>query len=138
MSCLFQSLSSFVTHQDYSKLRQDICNFLAKNPKLLGDIDLKTIAEIDQTNIEDYVKNMRNNATWGGAIEIRAFCEMYKVNVLVKNIRNNSTDENHPKNIQFLCSDPTSRWVFISWNGGHFEPVIVHIKDDPLFSHSEL
>lgn len=128
MSCLFQSLSSFVSHQDYSKLRQDICDFLEQNPKILGDLDLKAIFETEQISLENYIKHMRNNATWGGAIEIRAFCEMYNVNVLVKNIRNNTLDKNSPKDIEFLSSESVNKWVVISWNGGHFEPVVVKLQ----------
>jgi len=130
MSCLFQSLSSFVSHQDFIKLRQDICDFLQTNPKLVGgEIDLKTIAELDDTNIEKYVSHMRSNSTWGGAIEIRAFCEMYDVNVIVKNIRNAATNEEETY-IEFLCSNNKDRWVVISWNGGHFEPI--------LFKHGDV
>lgn len=74
---------------------------------------------------------MRNNATWGGAIEIKTFCEMYQVNVMVLNIRNNETDKDSPKEIKFIASSPSTRWIGISWNGGHFEPVnIIDIKKD--------
>lgn len=130
MSCLFQSLSSFVSHQDFIKLRQDICDFLETNPKLVGgEIDLKTITELDDTSIEDYVRHMRSNSTWGGAIEIRAFCEMYDVNIIVKNIRHLEKDD-EDKCIEFLCSNNKDRWVVISWNGGHFEPI--------LFKHGDI
>lgn len=128
MSCLFQSLSSFVSHQDYSKLRQDICDFLEKNPKILGDLDLKSIIDTENITLENYIRHMRNNATWGGAIEIRAFCEMYGVNVLVKNIRNNVIDKGSPKDIEFLTSQDVNKWVIISWNGGHYEPVLVKLQ----------
>jgi len=65
---------------------------------------------------------MRSNAVWGGAPEIKSFCEMYKVNVIVKNIRGGNINED----ITFSCNTPTNRWVVISWNGGHFEPVLYH------------
>ena len=130
MSCLFQSLSSYVSHQDYSKLRQDICNYLESNPKILDDINLDKLLEFDDISINDYIKNMRNNATWGGAIEIKTFCEMYQVNILVLNIRNNETDKDSPKEIKFIASSPSTRWIAISWNGGHFEPVYINDIDD--------
>jgi hypothetical protein len=124
MSCLFQSLSSYVSHQDYSKLRQDICDFLETNPTILDDMPLDKMVELDGVSIQDYIKHMRSNATWGGAIEIKSFCEMYKVNVLVLNIRNNQTDiESTTKEIKFLSSTPSQKWVSITWNGGHFEPI---------------
>jgi hypothetical protein len=128
MSCLFQSLSSYVSHQDYSKLRQDICDFLETNPTILDDMPLDKMVELDGVSIQDYIKHMRSNATWGGAIEIKSFCEMYQVNVLVLNIRNNQTDmETTTKEIKFLSSVPSQRWVSITWNGGHFEPINIEI-----------
>lgn len=127
MSCLFQSLSSFITHHDYIKLRQDICDFLLENPKLIEGMDMKTILDLDGLTLENYTSHMRSNSTWGGAIEIKAFCELYKVNILVKNIRR--TDEE--KDIQFICaSEETDKWIVISWNGGHFEPVIIEIPEE--------
>ena len=123
MSCLFQSLSSYVSHQDYSKLRQDICDFLETNPNILDDMPLDKVVELDNISINDYIKHMRNNATWGGAIEIKSFCEMYQVNVIVINIRNNSQDKDSSKEIKFTSSKPSNRWVGITWSGGHFEPI---------------
>lgn len=91
----------------------------------MSGLDLKTIMETENISIEDYVRQMRSNATWGGAIEIKAFCDMYKVNVLVKNIRNENRDPNIPDSIEFLCNDTNiNRWVEITWNGGHFEPIL--------------
>ena len=87
-------------------------------------MSLEQIVELDNVSIQDYIKHMRNNATWGGAIEIKAFCEMYNVNVEVINIRNNERDTHSKKEIKFLSHTPSNRWVSITWNGGHFEPVV--------------
>ncbi len=90
----------------------------------MQDLDLKSIIETENTSLQDYITQMRSNSTWGGAIEIKAFCEIYKVNVLVRNIRNDNRNPNTPDNIEFLCNEETNRWVEITWNGGHFEPVL--------------
>ena len=117
MSCLFQSLSHFITHNDYRKLRQDICNFLDSNSPLLDNLTIKEIAEFEGMSKDDYIKNMRNDATWGGAPEIRAFCEMYKVGVKVVVLASK-------KIIDFYPSEPNDIFVMISWNGSHFEAIL--------------
>lgn len=117
MSCLFQSLSRFITHHDYRKLRQDICNFLDSNAPLLDNLTIKDIAEFEGMTKEAYINNMRNDATWGGAPEIRAFCEMYKVSVKVVVLSSK-------KIIEFKPSVESEIFVMISWNGSHFEAIL--------------
>lgn len=90
----------------------------------MSDLDVKTIIETENISLQDYIRQMRSNATWGGAIEIKAFCDIYNVNVLVRNIRNENRDPNTPDTIEFLCNNNTNRLVEITWNGGHFEPVL--------------
>lgn len=116
MSCLFQSLSYFLAHKDYSRLRQDICNFLDSNQPLVDDLTIKDIAEFDGINKETYIQNMRNDNTWGGAPEIKAFCEMYKVKVKVIIGQNGKQIEFNPSNQE------ATKFVVITWSGNHFEP----------------
>ena len=117
MSCLFQSLSRFITHGDYRKLRQDICDYLDTNAPLLDDLTIKDIAEFEGMSKDDYIRNMRNDSTWGGAPEIRAFCEMYKVSVKVVVLSSR-------KIIEFSPSQKSDIFVMISWNGSHFESIL--------------
>jgi len=117
MSCLFHSLAKFVSHHDYQKLRQDICNFLDSYQPLLDDLTIKEIAELDGITKEQYIENMRQDSTWGGAPEIRAFCEMYNVGVKVLVLQSG-------KLIEFKPTKDSSIFVLISWNGGHFEAVM--------------
>jgi hypothetical protein len=117
MSCLFHSLSAFVSHHDYRKLRQDICNYLESNQPLLDDLTIKEIAELEGLSKEQYIENMRSDNTWGGAPEIRSFCEMYNVGVKVLVIGTG-------KLIEFKPTNESNVFVVISWTGNHFEPVM--------------
>lgn len=115
MSCLFQSLSYFLSHKDYKRLRQDICNYLESNKPLVDDLTIKDIAEFEGIDKDTYIQYMRNDNTWGGAPEIKAFCEMY--NVIVKVIVLSTG-----KKIEFKPSNQdTTRFVVITWSGNHFE-----------------
>jgi hypothetical protein len=95
MSCLFNSLSTFVSVSP-EKLREDICNFIEANSKaLLPGLDEKVLLGSD---LKKYVAAMRQPGTWGGAIEIQAFCQMYNAEVRVTNIR--GSDAPRRKHVQ--------------------------------------
>lgn len=84
MSCLFNSLSAFVSVSP-QKLRDEICDYIEANPtSLLPGLDEKILLGTDMNR---YVAAMRQPGTWGGAIEIQAFCQLYDAEVHVTNLR---------------------------------------------------
>ena len=121
MSCLFESLSVFLKQGENKtvsakELRQEICNYLEKNPKILDDIEFSEIAKWESNmKINDYIRKMRMQNTWGGAIEIRCFCIMYNTNVVVK--YNN-------KNIVFNPIQKSNNIIYLNYNGSHYTPII--------------
>lgn len=121
MSCLFRSLSFFVDSVDEDGLRQIICDYLEKNPPLMSDMTLQDILHIDGVDTDDYVRGMRNPSEWGGAIEIKAFCEIYQVGVVV---RVRSTRKEIVFKPSSLENATCLRAVRIEWQGSHYEPVM--------------
>ena len=117
MSCLFDSLSRFIESKDINGtfLRKIICDYLATNPSLLLDAEeLKTIVFIETgLTVDEYINLMRNPSTFGGAIEIRAFTQLFKLNVCVKSVPNN-------KRIEFI-ENAQYRWCVLSWTGNHYD-----------------
>ena len=127
MSCLFRSLSFFISNTNENQLREIIVNFLENDPVLIFP---KTKAseiipiEFPNETLENYVRKMKKTHTWGGAIEIKAFCELFKMKVFVKVLKNSD-------NIEFIpsywtednCTINKSRQIKISWNGFHYEPI---------------
>jgi hypothetical protein len=121
MSCLFQSLSFFMINNNPDTLRQDICNYLDLNPNLVDNLTLDQIMNIDGVTKEQYIAEMRKNSTWGGAIEIKAFCDIYHINVEVIILNNGIAEQ---KTILFQPDlKPCNRLLKITWNGNHFEPL---------------
>lgn len=115
MSCLFDSLSFFVKDMNSKDMRQLICSYLESDPMLIGRDRFSKL--ISGKKIEDYITSMRNTNVWGGAFEIRAFCDIFKCKVIVHNIRDvqNSTIEFSPKIFH-------GKIISIIWNGSHFTP----------------
>ena len=136
MSCLFHSLSRFVG-EDSSTLRKKICDYLATNPTLFGDVTASSTMEWDGVR-GDYVQDMRSTSTWGGAIEIKAFCNLYGMKVVVENIRDRNGDT-----IEFVPESgaENSKEIRITWSGGHYEPLVparVTAEPPPALSHPEV
>ena len=115
MSCLFDSLSTYV-HTSPHNLRNMICHYLETNPLLMDDMTAETVikAECD-SDFKKYIASMYNSSTMGGAIEIKAFVNMFRINITVVSLPNN-------KLIEF--TSPGNEVVKkIRWTGGHFDPL---------------
>ena len=81
MSCLFDSLSVYLPHSA-SEIRRKICDYLEDNNTILDGLDTRSILEQEHAG---YVPWMRDQSTWGGAIEIKAACDIWNVAIQVHN-----------------------------------------------------
>ena len=112
MSCLFNSFSKIVG-EDSPSIRARICDWLATDPALMEDLSASTVALVESGKpLDTYVMQMRHMNTWGGAIEIRAFVQLWKRPVKVWAIRQRRW-------IEFPCAEGEE--CRISWTGGHYE-----------------
>ena len=116
MSCLFNSLSHFIK-LDSNTIRQQICDYLEQNKPILDGLETKDILVLEGNQ---YIQNMRRQNTWGGAIEIQAACNIWKMKTHVNCRRGNENS-----NIEFLpiIGEPEKE-ITLEWTGGHYEPVI--------------
>lgn len=117
MSCLYQSLHYFVPQDDVQLIRQKICNFLAS----LETVNAKHAASYllweSNMDLASFVSEHRLPNTWGEAIHIRVFCELYRMRVMVRVQANGGTP------IEFIPADGVYfRTIWIEWQTAHFEP----------------
>ena len=119
MSCLFNSLSAFVKESP-QVIRGRICDFLATDPALLDDLSASLVISIESgKQLGPYVATMRSPSTWGGAIEIRAFVQLWRRPVKVYVIRTRRWIE-----FAYTAASPAlGPECKISWTGGHYEPI---------------
>ena len=126
MSCLFDSLSHFLSNVEAHELRLMITKYLSHDPVFFEDTDhgrLSSLLQLEDTpvDLETYVKNMSDPNTWGGAIEINAFCNMLNARVEVHVMQNNQTIEFLPKN----TSAPPVITFRIGYTGNHYIPISI-------------
>lgn len=116
MSCLFNTLSKFISLSS-NDLRENICNYLQNNPILYDDMraeDAIMWSNEGYKDINQYISMMRRTSTWGGAIEIKSFCNMYHTKVTVNG-------RNGRERVEFLpIIKSSSNDININWNGGHY------------------
>lgn len=116
MSCLFDSLSFFLSSVSSFELRQMICDYIQSNKSLIENIpNSDLIAWSANISMDNYIASMRKPHIWGGAIEIKAFCDLFKKNVRIHSLPNNRT-------IECLGVDSVE-WIDLQWTGGHYTPV---------------
>lgn len=120
MSCLFNSLSHFV-HEAPQAIRGRICDYLAGDPELVDDMSASLVVALETNGLplERYVAHMRSPSTWGGAIEIRTFVQLWRRPVRVWVIRTRRWIE-FPWSGEGTAAGPDCK---ISWTGGHYEPM---------------
>lgn len=124
MSCLFDSLSIYLVTDDSKKvnsnqLRQEICSYLERNPKLMDDVNVSQITKWESnTELGEYISKMRMSSTWGGAVEILCFCNMYNSNVIV---------HHQGREIEFKSKEKSNNNIHLNYNGCHFTPIKLEI-----------
>jgi hypothetical protein len=118
MSCLFNSLNYFI-QEGSSEIRQKICDYLQENKPIMDGLETNTILSFENPVPSKYIENMRLMSTWGGAIEIQAACNIWKLHIIVNNHRNLGSPD-----IEFIpINSVYNKTIHIYWNGGHYEPI---------------
>ena len=122
MSCLFNSLAFHTTGSyNATELRKLICDYLEKDPILIEDTKFSKLlsSSTKHQSLQHYVSQMRKPSTWGSAFEVRAFCEIFHVIILVKTPQGRFIEfqPNRRNKNQHL------KKIKIDWNGYHYEPI---------------
>ena len=128
-NCLFRALSTILTgsQESFSKIRAEICRFIAVQGSSFISRYLKTKFE-DVAPIQ-YLKksNMDTDAIWGSDVEIIAFSKMLDVDIFVANLHNDvKKNECHWTWYRYSSqyhkySNPA---IYLTNSSNHFEPVI--------------
>tara|TARA_B110000879_G_C11181231_1_gene518506 strand:+ start:3209 stop:3814 length:606 start_codon:yes stop_codon:yes gene_type:complete len=117
-SCLFSSIAYLLDDKfdENSKLkyRQLLINYLENI-----EIDIATLG----TTKEDYINEMININTWGGAIELKLFSELFQTEIVSFDIQFNRADI-------FGQEKNYIHRIFVLYNGVHYDPLVMATTED--------
>ena len=120
MSCLFVSLGQLLDMCP-NYLRQCICDYLDQNQPIIDGIPTSDLLRLDRA---EYVKEMRLESTWGGAIEIQCACILWQLRILVLN----NSEQSGPL-IEFVpVTGDYQRTLSLCWTGSHYTARTVSCK----------
>ena len=122
MSCLFNSLAPAVgLHPEV--LRKALAAYLKTDPQLLDNIKATDIIKwTEGKNLNDYAQRMSQPGVWGGAIEIRAFCELFEMDVCIHVLYTG-------QQFSVETSKEPRKTVHISYTGNHFESMYISFNN---------
>ena len=117
-SCLFSSIaylleSNFDNNSKY-KYRQLLINYLETK-----DIDMSILG----TTKEDYINQMLDINTWGGAIELKLFSELFETEIVSFDIQFNRADT-------FGAECNYINRIFVLYNGIHYDPLVMATNEE--------
>jgi len=123
MSCLFLSLAPIVNMHPM-EVRLRIVEYLKTNPAIMDELKAEDIVKLSDTKetFQSYTEKMKSPDTWGGALEIRAFCQLFKVNVTVHVVYTG-------KEFTFYSNIASSKTMHIKYTGTHFVPYYISILE---------
>ena len=120
-SCLFSSIGYLIDNKNFNEetklqYRQLLVNYLQTNTFEEGLLELPK---------EDYIANLENPSTWGGAIELKIFSDMFQIEIASIDVQSNRVDifgqdKNYPQRI------------YVIYNGVHYDPLVMAYTDDPI------
>lgn len=117
-SCLFSSIAYLLddNFDENSKLkyRQLLINYLENI-----EIDIATLG----TTKEDYINQMLDINTWGGAIELKLFSEIFQTEVVSFDIQFNRADI-------FGQDKNYIHRIFVLYNGIHYDPLVMATSEN--------
>lgn len=99
-------------------MRSKICDYLKTNPRM-NDVKVSECIQWETgKTLDAYISHMRHSNTWGGAIEIKAYCDLFDVSVEVHALRRGEN-----KKVEFINTRKTNMWIILKWTGNHYEPI---------------
>ena len=113
-SCLFSSIGYLLEKNEYDintkyRYRQLLVQFLENYPNIEDILDCPK---------NDYIDKIINPNSWGGAIELKLFSEMFQVEIASIDTLSNRID------IFGQDCNYTNR-IFIIYNGIHYDPLVM-------------
>ena len=118
-SCLFSSVGYLLDHKNFSETTTLQYRQLLSNHLESITIDEATLGMPKK----EYIENIQNPSTWGGAIELKLFSDMFQIEIASIDVQSNridifGQDKNYPQRI------------YVLYNGVHYDPLVMAYTED--------
>lgn len=118
-SCLFSSIGYLIDNNNFTEttkleFRQILANYIQCNNFQEG------LFEVPK---EDYVVNILNPSTWGGAIELKVFSDIYQIEIASVDVMTNRVDI-------FGQGNEFKSRIYLIYNGVHYDPLVFSDGED--------
>ena len=118
-SCLFSSIGYLLDHKTFSETTK-----LQYRQLLSNHLEGITIDEVTLGMPKsEYIEKIQNPSTWGGAIELKLFSDMFQIEIASIDVQSNridifGQDKNYPQRI------------YVIYNGVHYDPMVMSYTED--------
>ena len=118
-SCLFASIGYNLDHRNFSDItglqyRQLLGQYLENN-----EVD-KNMFEVPK---DQYIDMIQNPSTWGGAVELRLFSDMFQIEIASIDVQSNRVDI-------FGEDNKFPQRIYLLYNGVHYDPLVMSYTED--------
>jgi ubiquitin thioesterase OTU1 len=121
-SCLFSSIAYLLDKENFNetsslKFRHIIIDYLLDN-KFNENL-------LDQPK-DKYIEFIQNPKNWGGALEVRMFCEIFQKQIVCIDVKTNRADI-------YGEDKKYDQTIYLLYNGVHYDPLVMNydISADP-------
>ena len=95
----------------------------------------KAILQKDQNKIDAYIKNMQKRGTWGGAIELYAAYQLYKINIRLFDVQKKKTTcgkvFTYPSTMELDQNLDNTTINLLRINRNHYDLIVCKEKTTP-------
>ncbi len=120
-SCLFASIGYNLDHRNFSEItglqyRQLLGQYLESN-----EVD-KNLFEVPK---DQYIDLIQNPSTWGGAVELKIFSDMFQMEIASIDVQSNRVDI-------FGEDKKYPQRIYLLYNGVHYDPLVMAINENSI------
>lgn len=117
-SCLFSSIAYLIDRSNFDENSKLIYRLMIVD--YLQDSDISD--DILGMKKDDYILKITQPDTWGGAIELRFFSDIFKIQIASMDVQSGRIDI-------FGEMEDYDRRIYLMYNGVHYDPLVMNLDD---------
>lgn len=117
-SCLFSSVAYLVDRANFNENSKIIYRLMISD--YLNDNNIND--DILGMKKEEYIQKISQPDTWGGAIELRIFSDIFKIQIASIDVQSGRVDI-------FGEIEDHDRRIYLMYNGVHYDPLVMNLDD---------